>query len=252
MQRGVSEDISIDAGRNLILSPSEGPENYVLLSTNSITGAITGEFDRAIATGGAPDSAAEDCTTGIALSSVEFTNSVYLADLGQSTLTPGIPAGSWTSPSTLFTLSGQSLGFPNAGVSGITVAPGSSHLAIVTDEFGGDNFGILQLQPASGSGGAPPTVVDWVVGAMPNTPDGNPFSAGFDPHTVTAYTSPNTGKAIGLYSDWPDPALTPKYIGVIDMAAALAAPRAAAPNTHQIAANVNLITSGIVSYVAVP
>jgi hypothetical protein len=249
MQRSVSEDISIDAGRNLILSPSESPQNYTLLSTNSTTGAVTGEFDRAITTGGEPDSAAEDCSTGIALSSVEFTSSVYLADLSQSTLTPGSPAGSWTSPFTLFTFTGQSLSF-SAGTSGITVAPGGSHLAIVTGEFGGNTFGIMQLQPASGTGGAAPTVVDWVVGVMPNTPDGIAFSAGFDPHTVTAYTSPNTGKAIALYSDWfPG---TPKFIGVIDMAAALAAPRAASPNNHQIASTVNLITSGIVSYVAVP
>jgi hypothetical protein len=249
MQQRVSEDILIDAGRNLILSPSEA-NNYVLLSTNSTTGAVTGEFDRAITSGGEPDSAAEDCTTGIALSSVEGTNNVYLADLSQSTLTPGSPAGSWTSPFTLFTFTGQSLGFPAAGTSGITVAPGPSHLAIVAEEFGSNHFGIMQLQPASGTSGAAPTVVDWVVGAMPNTPDGNPFSAGFDPHTVTAYTSPNTGKAIGLYSDWPSG--TPKFIGVIDMAAALAATRAAAPNNHQIASSVNLITSGIVTYVAVP
>ena len=243
----VSEDISIDPGRNLILSPNEG-NNYVLLSLNSSTGAITGELDRSITTGGEPDSAAEDCSTGVALSSVEFTNNVYLADLSQATLTPGSP-GSWTSPFTLFTISGQSLGF-SAGTSGISVAQGSSHLAIVTGEFGGNTFAILQLQPSSGTGGAVPTVVDWVVGAMPNTPDGNGFSAGFDPHTVTAYTSPNTGKAIGLYADWATG--TPTFVGAIDMAAALAAPRAAAPNNHQIDASVNLITSGIVSYVPVP
>jgi hypothetical protein len=35
------------------------------------------------------------------------------------------------------------------------------------------------------------------------------------------------------------------------MAAALAAPRAAAPNNHQIDSSVNLLTTGIVSYVAV-
>jgi hypothetical protein len=80
----VSEDISIDAGRNLILSPDEA-NNYMLLSTNSTTGAITGEFDRAITTGDAPDSAAEGCSTGIAISSVESINNFYLADLSQST-----------------------------------------------------------------------------------------------------------------------------------------------------------------------
>jgi hypothetical protein len=76
------------------------------------------------------------------------------------------------------------------------------------------------------------------------------FLSGIRPHTVTAYTSPNTGKAIGLYSDWPSG--TPKFVGVIDLAAALAATRVASPNNHQIASSVNLITSGIVAYAAVP
>ena len=155
MQQTVSEDISIDARRNLIPSPSEA-NNYVLLSTNSTTGAVTGEFDRAISTGDGPDSAAEDCSTGIARSSVEAINHFYyLADLSQGTLTPGSPAGSWTSPFTLFTLTGQSLGGRTSGI-----APGSSHLVIVTSEFGGNTFGILQLLPSSGTGGAAPTVVD--------------------------------------------------------------------------------------------
>jgi hypothetical protein len=245
MTQGVSENISIDPGRNLILSPNEA-SNYPLLSLNSSTGAVTGEFDRATGSG-ENDSAAEDCSTGIALSSVEFTDFVYLADLSQATFTSGSP-GSWTSPSTLFTFTGTNLSFA-AGTSGISAAQGSSHLAIVTGEFGGNTFGIMQLQSASGTGGANPAVVDWVVGAMPNTPDGNGFTAGLDPHTVTAYTSPNTGKAIGLYADWPGG--VPKFIGVIDMAAALAAPRQAGL-PHQIASSVNLITSGIVTYVAVP
>ena len=106
MTQAVSEDISIDPGRNLLLSPNEG-NNYPLLSLNSSSGAVTGEFDRPISTPGDPDSAAEDCSTGIALSSDEFESDVYAADLMQATLTPGTP-GSWTSPSTLFTLTGTS------------------------------------------------------------------------------------------------------------------------------------------------
>jgi hypothetical protein len=43
-----------------------------------------------------------------------------------------------------------------------------------------------------------------------------------------------------------------RFVGALDMAAALAAPRAAAPNNHQIDSSVNLLTTGIVSYVAVP
>jgi hypothetical protein len=240
----VSEDISIDPGRGLILSPNEG-NNYMLLQQNS-AGAITAEFDRSFVSGGDPDSAAEDCATGIALSSVEFTNNVYAADLTQGTFTPGSP-GSWTSPQSLFSLTGVP-GF-SAGISGISVAQGASHLAFVTGEFGGNTAGILQLQSASGTGGSPPTLGDFVAWTMPPTPSG-PFAAGCDPHTMTAYTSPNTGKAIALYTSYNTTSCAnPNWIGVIDMAAALTATRTA--GTHTIAPSVNLITSGIVTYVKI-
>lgn len=240
MTQAVSEDISIDAGRGYILSPNEN-NNYPLLTLNSISGAVIGEFDRPIASGGSPDSAAEDCSTGIALSSVEFTSNVYAADLSQATLPLATP---WKSPSTLFTLTGTSAF--SAGISGISVAQGSSHLAVVAGEFGGNTFGVLQLQAASGTLMSPPTLPDYVSGLMPNTPDTLAFSAGCDPHTLTAYTSPNgTGKAIGLYVGWTSGCGVPKWIGMIDLAKALAAKRL---GTHMIDPSVNLLTTGIVTY----
>jgi hypothetical protein len=246
MTQAVSEDISIDPGRNLILSPNESGQ-YPLLALNSSTGAVTGEFDRSFATGGGePDSAAEDCSTGIALASDEFTSDVFAADLSQATLTAGSP-GSWTSPFTLFTLTGTTAF--SAGISGISVAQGSSHQAIVSGEFGGNTFGVLQLQSASGTGGSAPNLPDYVSGLMPNTPDGLAFTAGCDPHTLTAYTSPNTGKAIGLYAGWTSGCGIPKWIGVIDLSAALTATRTA--GTHMISPAVNLLTSGIVTYIKV-
>jgi len=252
MTRNVSEEISIDPGRNLILSPDEFNNNYPLLSLNSSTGAIIGEFDRSITTGGAPDSAAEDCSTGIALSSVENTlgGVVYAADLSQATFATGSP-GSWTSPFSLFSLTGTNHdpGLLLIDVNGISVAQGASHLAIITEENERNIFGALRLQSAPGSGNSPPTLPDYVSGVMPSTPDGLAFSAGLDPHTVTAYTSPNTGSAIGLYVGWTTQLSMPKWIGVIDLAKALAATRTA--GTHMIDPSVNLLTSGIVTYVKV-
>ena len=73
------------------------------------------------------------------------------------------------------------------------MAPGSAHLGIVTGEFGGNTFAVLQLPSTSGSG--TPTIVDYAVAVIPG------FSSGFDPHTITAYTSPNNGKAYGLLAN---------------------------------------------------
>ena len=53
---------------------------------------------------------------------------------------------------------------------------------------------VFQLPATSGS----EHPVSCYAGAyLPNTPLGT-FSAGYDPHTITAYTSPNNGKAYVL------------------------------------------------------
>ena len=237
----VSENISVDPGRNLILSPGES-NNYDLLQLNA-SGGITGELGNATMGGGGEyDSAAEDCTTGIALAANEFSSNVLLADLNQATFVSGLP-GNWTAPFTIFPLTGASFA---AGTSGISVAPGGGHLGIVTGEFGGQSFAVFQLPSTPGTGGTPPTFVDWAyVPSLPNTPDGLPFSAGFDPHTVTAYTSPNNGNAYGVIVDWATG--VPTYLAVIDLQKILAAPRLA--GTHQVDLGAfNLLGTGALRY----
>lgn len=229
----VSEDVLWDQGRNLVLSPSEQGV-YDLFQTSP----SSGEFGNAI--GGVLDSAAEDCTTGIALSTDEFTTQLYIADLTQATLTPGLP-GSWTSAQ-------QFQNFPEfsgfaAGTNGIAVAPGT-HLAIVTGEFGGNAFGAIQLPSTSGVGA--PAVVDYAAAILPNTPDGLVFEQGLDPHTVTAYLSPNSGKSIGVIAN--GVGVPPTYLAVIDLQGLLNAPRVL--GTHTVDPTYDLILNGIVSYVA--
>lgn len=235
--RTVSEDISIDASRNLILSPDE--EGYydlyqVAPITNNITefsnGVFAGEFD----------SAAEDCTTGIALASIEFTNNLYITDLTQASFTAGSP-GTWTAPQRVITLN-TPYGF-SAGTCGISVAPGSTHLGVVTGEFGGSSFAAFALPATSGTG--TPNLVDYANALLPNTPDGNPFSSGFDPHTITAYTSPNNNKAYAVVADFR--LGSPSYLAVIDLAALLAAPRSGA---NVVDPTYGLVAHGVVRYVA--
>ena len=240
MYNVVSEDISIDPSRNLILSPGEDG-NYTLLQIGA--GNTLTEFGQSV--GYEFDSAAEDCTTGIALASIEFSDDIYITDLTQAVFTPGTP-GTWTG-------AGQALDLADggyaAGTCGISSAPGTNHLGVVTGEFGGSSFSALQLPSTSGTG--TPTLADYAyVSAMPNTPDGGEFSAGADPHTVTAYTSPNTSKSYAVFAD--DElgyyaTAAPTYVGVVDLACVLSLPRSGA---HTVSPSANL--SSCVRYVSVP
>lgn len=97
------------------------------------------------------------------------------------------------------------------------MAPGT-HFAIVTGEFGGNLEGVLELPSTSGTG--TPSFPDYVAFTVPDEPDGLTFNMGFDPHTVTAYVSPNTGKAYGVLTDG-----GPTYLAIIDLDGLLKAPR---------------------------
>jgi len=173
----ISEDPLIDPSRNLLLSASEGG-NYEIV--NIATTTAPAFFEKTIALGD-PDSSGEDCSTGIALAPGEFTSDVFLADLTKATFTPGSP-GKWTAPSQTQTLTGASL---SAGASGIAVAQGT-HIGIVSGEFGGNNITAIKLPATSGSG--VPAILDWVTCGLAG------FNMGNDPHTLTAYQSPNGAK----------------------------------------------------------
>lgn len=211
----VSENIAVDPTRSLIFSPNEDEIYDVFqIATNGSLSEFKGPN-----VGGEGDSATEDCLTGLALSSVEFTNNVFIEDITQAVFTSGTP-GSYTAPHSSLTMV-TDYGF-SAGTSGISIAPGSSHLAVVTGEFGGNVFAVLQLPSTSGSG--TPSIVDYAVAAIPsNTDCDGTFSAGFDPHTVTAYTSPNDGKAYAVFAGYSGRA--PVCLARIDLAAVLAASR---------------------------
>ena len=212
-----SEDISVDPIRHLVLSPNEDA-NYQILQTQPAVALYNNTTNPPPLSVGEMDSACEDCLTGIALATVEAVPdlhappNIFLTDLNQATFTPGI----WSTPA-----AGSNLqAFPefsafNFGTSGIAVAPGS-HLAIVTGEFGGNNIGVLQLPAAAGG---TPAAVDWVAATVPG-PDSIAWNMGRDPHTVTAYVSPCSGKAIGLMAN-----AERSFLAVVDLQCLLSGPR---------------------------
>ncbi len=211
-----SEDASIDPIRKLVLSPNES-NNYQILNISAGTTKAT-LFNNSLA--GVPllgmlDSAAEDCTTGIALSSVEQSADIFITDLTQATFKAGSP-GTWSAPSQ-FQLLFNDLLANNGGTDGIAVAPGT-HFGVVAGEFGGNIEGVMQLPSTSGTG--TPAVVDSVEFTMPKDPSGAGWEMGCDPHTVTAYVSPNTGKALAVLGN-----ANFTFLAVVDIEGMLGAPR---------------------------
>jgi hypothetical protein len=205
MKQDVSENISVDPTRSLILTAGEG-ENFTILQIQP-DGSLK-EFDSSWSSGVENDSSAEDCSTGIGIAPGEFTNSVDLVNLNSITFA----SPNYTAPNALATLA-TSYTF-SAGLSGSAVAQGSGHLAVVTGEFGGNTFAVLKLPPAPGA--AVPALVDYAVAEIPNNAAcGGAFSAGFDPHTITAYTSPNTGDSYAVFAGYSGS--VPTCLAVVDM-----------------------------------
>lgn len=228
-----AEDMVIDPGRNLLLSPSENVNNhtYELLNLTSST-----LFD--FAPPGLPetsfffDSAAEDCSTGVALSSMEQTGDLFLANLAKATFT----APTWTAASQVQSFSVFQDPLLADGTNGIAVESGT-HLGVVAGEFGGAGLGVIQL-PSSTPVGAP-AVVDWVETTLPNDPSSSPWSMGRDPHTVTVYRSPVSGRSFAVVANG-----TKTFLAIVDMQGLLSATRSSA-NT------VTTIPAGVVRFVAI-
>jgi hypothetical protein len=111
----------------------------------------------------------------------------------------------------------------------------------VTGEFGGNVTGVVQLPATSGTG--IPKVVDWVSFIMPSDPSKTPWSQGCDPHTATAYVSPNSKKALGVVGNG-----SFTFLGVIDLEGMLKAKRTA--GTHVVDPTLDLVGLGLVTFIA--
>jgi RHS repeat-associated protein len=233
-----SENMAFDPVRHLVLSPDYF-WNYQVVQ---LGGASPLVFDNLFPNQNAIsnsefyfDSAAVDCTTGIALAASEnvFQGALTLVDLTQAAFTPGSPKGTWTAP-----FSVQSMGLPvrdgSDEMTGIAVAPGT-HLGLNTAEFGDATFAVFQLPSSAGTG--TPALVDWADGM-------GSWGSSRDPHPLTAYVSPSTGRAMGLVTD-----ISLQVAALIDLQGVLDAPRLS--GTHHIDPTYDLVAHGIVSLIGV-
>ncbi|HTA67310.1 MAG TPA: hypothetical protein VK776_03505 [Bryobacteraceae bacterium] len=234
--RAISEELLIDPIRNLLLSADENG-NYEIVNVATSTSPAffenqTGPMNI--------DSSGEDCSTGIALAPMEFSNptGVYIADLTQATFTAGSPAGTWTAPSQVQTLSESDALSLGNDPGGIAVAQGT-HIGVVTPEFSGSGLTAIALPATSGSG--IPAIADWMTCSV-----GASFSIGFDPHTATAYQSPSSGDAIALLAN--GGATTIAIVDLTKMLNPVIVPRTA--GGHGCASTP--LPSTVVSFVSVP
>ena len=186
----ISEDALIDPIRNLLLSANEN-NNYELVD---VAPAPSPQpfYEMTIPNQGFADSSGEDCSTGLALAPYEGSSpsQVFASDLTAAQFTPG-PPGSWTSL-TCSAVNTLTESFLSAGAAGIAVAQGT-HTGILAGEFLNDGITAIALPPTSGVCVFP----DWV-----SCDIGQGWVNGFDPHTVTAYQSPNSGDAIALLANF--------------------------------------------------
>jgi hypothetical protein len=243
----ISENIMVDPDRNLILSPNE-LSNYELVDVATTTAPTF--FEQIIPGSLTLDSAGEDCSTGIVLASVEDesgeSSQVYIADLVQAVFTPGTPAGTWTEVdqvgAQVQTLADS---FLKSGSSGIAVAQGT-HTGVIAGEFVGffTSDAITAIALPTTSGGTPPAITDWVTCNI-----GGGFLHGRDPHTVTAYKSPNNGHAIALLAN--GGATTLAVVDLTNMLDSAFVPRTSGFNGGPIC-DLSQLPASVVTFIPVP
>jgi hypothetical protein len=245
----ISEGMLFDPTRNFLLSaveaentPSENNDFEIVDLTNSAAPKFY-ENDLTSVPSVPPftdlDSTSAECSTGIAVAPAEFTDpsQVVIADLSQIKLTSGTP-GTWTAPSQFQTLSESSL---SAGASGSAIAQ-ETHTGIITGEFGDDTVTAIKLPATSGSG--TPAITDWVTCHV-----GRGFQNGDDPHTVTAYQSPNTGDAIAILAN--EGANTLAVVDLTQMLNTTIVPRTSGSGLGH-ACSAGTLPASVVTFIVVP
>ena len=219
----ISEDILIDPIGDLLLSPAEGHYCYGIppiqcvpnYEIATVTYPVGGNSQLTFyennltqystwPTGGWPDSAGEDCNAKIALAEIESLPNLstpFVADLTQVNYTsPPL----WSDPASGFYpvpgsyLNGN-LVSPSAETGPIAVAQGTSHEGVLGQEVFYYSANTITAFRLSVPYNASAPFQDWVTCDLGDISSGVPFAQGADPHTVTAYQSPNPDPVDGTF-----------------------------------------------------
>jgi hypothetical protein len=253
-----SESPALDTVNHLILSP--GPSqpgdvdafapDYALVALNPDinTSATAQAFDfiEAPAVFGSAadlDAAGIDPGNRVIIATEELAvPGLFMANMAQASFASSAPF-TWDAPNQVQSLP-EFASFMYSGLAAIAVAP-VGHTVLAEDEFGQGSFGVIQLQSMVTNG--PPVATDWVVATLPTPPgSGILWAMTGDPHGIGAYSSTISNKDWGLLVNDQR-----TFLAVIDMAALLGASRST-PGGHVISPGVDLVKSGIVTFIALP
>jgi len=187
------ENFGYNPNSQIIMNPTYDQNIGVSLQAiDSVTSAL---FTYAQILDTAPDSAAFDLNTNLAVVPDEFSGNQLLINMAQASFSNS--AGTFAAPTTVFNTNFTSCGDPGDPNEWTMVSIESvTHFLFVATEFG--DCAAVEPLPNAVSAGAPPvpSVFNW--GHMPSAPDGFGWDNGADPHGVAVFTSVVDGKPYGF------------------------------------------------------
>jgi hypothetical protein len=256
----ISENFGYNANTDQIFSPY-----YALDNTWSAPNANLDVINLASATGtwfdllpadvpggiSEPDAGAVDTTTGIAVAPEEDSYPIYLQLLpapGSSAFVPAAhaanaPGGTVNMAVAPITPSAVSL-IPNAGCEETyTAVDSNKDLAFFGAEFSNtDCIAIAQL-PTSAV--APTGFSSYVDALLPNLPNGAAFASPDDPHAALTANITDLCTDCGVLFNYDK-----SYVAIVDLNKFLALAPSASPNGYDVPTSTDLITPGVVTYIA--
>lgn len=263
-----SEVFGYYASSGTIVSP-DYQQNFgwpaISQSIDLVSGGLTQSYRVSPSPPGlsAPDSAAVDAQTGVAivpeeLASSTGANTVYLLNVSSAQL--NLPAaGQATIPEVTQQIQSSLFGTNAATQCGAPLTNAAidpaAHLAFFSAEYCGQQSSDIYQ---SGNGSTTPIGVavlpatsgsalqfgDYAFANMPTLPDGSHWDDAIDPHAASTFVLPGTCSDCGIVYN-----LEETWIAVVDLKKLLAAPRAIS-DVHLVNPAYDLVANGVVRYVA--
>lgn len=188
----------VNANASFLLSPTYGQDpnvsgevQIVSLANNTVTTNTSLGLT-------SPSAAELDLFTNVGVIVDAQSSSQALVNFGEI---QNPTATTWTAPSTLVQITGG-CNTPPAAMTmvalGVGVGSGNQNHTLLLSQPSGSCIAAESFVPTTSTGAPDPTLIPYVYGTMPATPDGNAFTNGSDPNAIATFTSVFDKKTYGL------------------------------------------------------